>query len=321
MPFVSVIVPVYKSEQYLSRCVESVLAQSYDDFELLLVDDGDHGEAARMCDEYADRDTRVKVLHKENGGVSSARNMGLDHAEGDWIVFLDSDDWLDSDMLAFCVESCANADVIRCSQRFVYENGAELPMELTNYTSKEEYLRDVVDRKTALGVWAGMYKRSLFVTHNIRFDTDLVNGEDWLVLATLVYHSGNVSFINRALYFYNLGNQQSCTKHLSMEKILSCYHACQRIAETLRDRPDFQKVFQNVETKIMLDAKLACFNSTSLKLIEERVRSVRGEFANTQPRVVCNDKLTGKDKVKFLLLDCRFFRRLYWLKRRCKSEK
>lgn len=91
-PVISIIVPIYKTEKYLDRCLNSILNQTYKDFELLLIDDGSPDKAGELCDEYAKNDTRIKVFHKENGGVSSARNVGLENAIGEWIYFFDSDD-------------------------------------------------------------------------------------------------------------------------------------------------------------------------------------------------------------------------------------
>ena len=94
MRTISVIVPVYKVEPYINHCVDSILAQTYRDFELILVDDGSPDNCGKICDEYAKKDSRVKVIHKVNGGVSSARNMGLDNAKGEWITFIDADDYV-----------------------------------------------------------------------------------------------------------------------------------------------------------------------------------------------------------------------------------
>ena len=99
MPKVSIIVPVYKAEQYLHRCVDSILSQSFTDCELILVDDGSPDKSGEICDEYASRDSRIQVIHKQNGGVSSARNAGLDVAHGEYVWFVDSDDWIENDSL------------------------------------------------------------------------------------------------------------------------------------------------------------------------------------------------------------------------------
>ena len=93
--FVDVIVPVYNTEKYLPKCIESILAQTYKNIELILVDDGSLDDSGRICDEYAAQDSRIQVIHKENGGVSKARNSGIDKAKGEWLLFVDSDDWVE----------------------------------------------------------------------------------------------------------------------------------------------------------------------------------------------------------------------------------
>ena len=101
---ISVIVPVYKVEQYLDRCISSILQQTFEKFEVILVDDGSPDRCPLMCDEWAKRDERVKVIHKKNGGLSSARNAGIDIAKGRYINFVDSDDWMEKDALSYLYE-------------------------------------------------------------------------------------------------------------------------------------------------------------------------------------------------------------------------
>ena len=104
-PMVSIIVPVYNTEQYLRRCIDSIVNQEYTDFELLLIDDGSKDSSGVICDEYAEKDARVRVIHKENSGVSDSRNCALDHAKGKYIQFLDSDDWITPDATRLLVRS------------------------------------------------------------------------------------------------------------------------------------------------------------------------------------------------------------------------
>lgn len=105
-PTISVIVPVYNAEMYLHRCIDSVLAQTYQNFELLLIDDGSKDSSGTICDEYAAKDARVRVFHKEIGGVSSARNVGLDHAQDEWITFVDSDDYIEENEYVYTRGLC-----------------------------------------------------------------------------------------------------------------------------------------------------------------------------------------------------------------------
>lgn len=112
-PVVSIIVPVYNAEKTLKRCVNSIINQLYKDWELLLVDDGSTDDSSIICDEYAQQDRRIRVFHKQNGGVSSARNVGLDNAIGEWVTFIDSDDWIEKRMLNI-FNIVSNVDLICC---------------------------------------------------------------------------------------------------------------------------------------------------------------------------------------------------------------
>ena len=118
---ISVIVPVYNTAKYLDKCVETLVNQSYANLEIILVDDGSPDESPAMCDKWAIRDNRIKVIHKDNGGVSDARNCGLREAEGDYIVFIDSDDWVDIDMMKILLSTAIEyeADIVNC--QFVEE--------------------------------------------------------------------------------------------------------------------------------------------------------------------------------------------------------
>ena len=123
-PLISVIVPVYNVEQYLSKCVESILGQTYTNLEIILVDDGSPDNCGKMCDEYAAKDKRVKVIHKENGGLVSARNAGYDIMSGDWHMYVDSDDWIDANMCEKLVKAlvkCPDVDMLYC--KYVQELG------------------------------------------------------------------------------------------------------------------------------------------------------------------------------------------------------
>ena len=118
---ISVIIPVYKVERYLPRCIDSILSQTYKNIELLLIDDGSPDSSGDICDEYAEKDPRVRMFHKENGGVSSARNLGLDEAKGDYIGFVDSDDYIAPGMYEKLVELIEdnNADIAVCRSSYI----------------------------------------------------------------------------------------------------------------------------------------------------------------------------------------------------------
>ena len=125
MPELSIIVPIYKVEKYLPKCIESILNQSFIDFELILVDDGSPDYCGLICDEYAGKDSRVKVIHQNNQGVSAARNAALDVAEGRYLGFVDADDWIEKDMYQTMLQTAfvSRADVVICGIQYFTENG------------------------------------------------------------------------------------------------------------------------------------------------------------------------------------------------------
>ena len=125
IPKISVIIPVYNVAKYLHRCIDSALAQTFTDFELLLIDDGSKDNSGEICDEYARKDNRVRVFHKENEGVSVARNIGIGHSSGTYLMFLDSDDWLESSCLDYCLKSMKddNLDFLQFGYARVTDDG------------------------------------------------------------------------------------------------------------------------------------------------------------------------------------------------------
>ena len=171
-PKISVIVPVYNTEKYLHRCIDSILSQTFTDFELLLIDDGSKDSSGVICDEYAAKDSRVRVFHKENGGVSSARNLGLDNAKGDRITFVDADDWVENKYIENLFEkSLGDVDLV-FSYATIY-NGCSSYKE--NYPSRiiEACDLDLLFKENDLhwhtSPWAKLYRRYLIELNNIRF--------------------------------------------------------------------------------------------------------------------------------------------------------
>lgn len=176
---ISVIVPVYKVEKYLDKCVGSIVNQTYQNLEIILVDDGSPDNCPKMCDAWAEKDNRIQVIHKKNGGLSSARNAGLDLCSGDYICFADSDDWLDADMISDMqsLAEKANADVVMCDFYIEKTDGeCEIITTESRCFEKEEALYFYLIDKIRPEVCNKMYKASL--TDNLRFDEAIKYAED-----------------------------------------------------------------------------------------------------------------------------------------------
>ena len=205
---VSVIVPVYKAEKWLHRCVDSILAQTMTDFELLLIDDGSPDKSGEICDEYAAKDSRVRVFHKKNGGVSSARNLGLDNAQGEWISFVDADDWVEVDYLAGLTENL-DADFITGGLRDTIGGICIADNKLYSYLDIKEFLNQY-NRDSILRAACGKLVRRVIIDDNkLRFDTKIRYGEDTVFNKRYLLHCNQVRSIEFVNYNYFI--DETCT--------------------------------------------------------------------------------------------------------------
>lgn len=200
MPKVSVIIPVYNVEKYLSRCIDSVLAQTFTDFEILLIDDGSYDNSGYICDQYAENDNRIRVFHKENGGVSSARNVGLDNARGEWIAFIDADDWISEDYLK--QEYDVNTDIIQLGYNVISENGELIrtfKVQKKILTKQESIYKHFVQKRTN-ALWDKLF--SYNVISKTRFNIKVSVGEDFLFTLSLMKTIKSYSFSTTGMYSY-----------------------------------------------------------------------------------------------------------------------
>lgn len=210
MAKISVIVPVYKVEKYLERCVDSILNQTYTDFELLLVDDGSPDNCGKMCDEYAEKDNRIFVIHQKNGGLSAARNTGInwfyEQNNSDYITFLDSDDWVHPDYLKILMDGITKNNVIlsvcnytRVTEIIPHEKFDNVEYELT---FPEDFL---VNHSWQYNyAWGKLYHKSLF--EDVRYPVGK-NFEDAFTTYKLLHKCDKISYVDIPLYYYLINEQ------------------------------------------------------------------------------------------------------------------
>lgn len=205
MPFpaISIIVAVYKAEKYLCRCVDSLLSQTFTDFEILLIDDGSPDRSGEICDGYAAKDSRVRVIHKDNGGVSSARQCGIDNAKGEYTIHADPDDWVEPEMLEELYRKAKEeeADMVICD---FYEH-------LNNQTYKSKNKPSSLDHYTVLcelfqqlhgSCWNKLVKRACYSNYDIKFPRNISCEEDLMFNAQILMHPIKVCYLEKAFYHY-----------------------------------------------------------------------------------------------------------------------
>lgn len=206
-PLVSVIVPVYNTEEYLEYCLDSIISQTYKKLEIILIDDGSTDKSGEVCDKYRKRDKRIKVFHKENGGLSAARNFGLEHMQGEWVTFVDSDDYIHAtmvmNMVRFALADCSQmVSVIhkKTAKEFPYSyNGNVNNKIVSRIYDRRVYQVDVLSGKLAMYSHGKLYKCELF--ESIRFPVGKLY-EDVPTTWAISKLVDRVTVINKELYFY-----------------------------------------------------------------------------------------------------------------------
>ncbi len=234
---ISVIVPVYNVEKYLRRCIDSIINQTYKNLEIILVDDGSPDSSGAICDEYAKKDSRIKVIHKENSGLSGARNAGIDAATGEYISFIDSDDYVNKDfcMILYKNIKADNSDICICGFEHVTEPGSFIEKNAKETISTKQKLRGKqiisdymmkVRYENMDGYWAiacnKLYKANLF--SNIRYPIGRLH-EDEFVIHNLLDNTDFVSVLSDKLYYYtqrpdSIMGKKSSFKHIDKAKAL-----------------------------------------------------------------------------------------------------
>ena len=228
---ISVIVPVYNVERYLEKCIDSILKQTYTNLEVILIDDGSIDSSPKICDMYKKKDDRVRVIHKVNEGVSVARNMGLDIAQGDFIIFIDSDDYVHNQMIEILYKGIIenNSDISMCEYKNVLEDEVikeekydEKLLRFENYTNIEALSNLKSDKMiNYVVVWNKLYKRKLF--DNLRYKEGKIH-EDEFIIHKILYKCNRISYLHKQLYYY-LKRNNSIMASKGNDAMLDCLDA------------------------------------------------------------------------------------------------
>ncbi|MEY8676027.1 glycosyltransferase family 2 protein [Thomasclavelia cocleata] len=245
---ISVIVPVYNVEKYLGRCIESIIGQTYHNIEIILVDDGSTDDSLSICKEYAIKDDRIKIIHKENAGVSSARNVGLKNTKGEFITFVDSDDYIKLTCFEKMINGIKNNDVDMVVVGWEDEEGILGYINKNiDIDSKKIYMQDEISNLNFFHtVWGHLFKRI-----NIKgqlFDEELIYGEDTLFAVQSFYKKNNqLLVIGEPLYVYMISRENSATNLSSNKKNMSLIKAYNEISFLVKPYKEMYVSAKNIE--------------------------------------------------------------------------
>lgn len=315
MPEISVIVPVYKVEPYIHKCVDSILAQTFTDYELILVDDGSPDTCGNICDEYAQKDARIHVIHKENGGLSDARNAGMKIACGEYVIFVDSDDYIDVDMLSYLYENLkkADADMATCGIYEVYADRIEKQEEEPDFVcSGEEAFRCILRGHTIRGeIWNKLIKRSCIS------DLEFPKGklyEDIFYTVDMMQRIKKVAVGTKPKYYY-LHRSDSITGKAYRPKLFDIidgytknYQVVQHAFPKLEEEAECLWIWSRF---IVLDKMLLEENYRSIDRFEELVTFIKQHFR----RIMKNPYFQRNRKISaiVLLISIPLYRKLVFI--------
>ena len=240
MALISVIVPIYNMEKLMRKCLDSILAQTFREYECLLIDDGSTDSSSAICDEYAAKDSRFKAFHKPNGGLSDARNYGLAKSTGEYTIFFDPDDWVDEDclkdMYAKAVE--ANADMVMCDyfneDSYCRQYSKQTPTSLNH----EDLLKDVLIGKIFGYTWNKLLKRDLYSHYQLEYPKGIYGCEDQYTICALLKHDIKIAYLPKAFYHY-----------VYVSGSLSRYYDDKTLQNDLKVREMFTSLFENRELR------------------------------------------------------------------------
>lgn len=215
---ISIIVPIYNAEKYLCECIDSILAQTYSDFELLLINDGSTDNSGSICNDYYQKDSRIKVFHKENGGVSSARNLGILKSKGEYICFIDSDDFAENTFLQDLLNTISihKSDIVICKYYEYHESKQKKNIPSTKQVENSgtgiEILNEIIKNDLTYPLWVSIFKATIIKDNNIQFSENIYYGEDQQFIYKALYYCKSFFSLNKTLYNYRVFSGSALSK-------------------------------------------------------------------------------------------------------------
>lgn len=316
---VSVIIPVYNIEHFIERCINSVIHQTYKNLEIILVDDGSKDNSGKICDNYSEEDNRIKIVHKDNGGLSSARNAGLEISRGDFITFIDGDDWIDKDYISKCMERLLESKVDVLITPYIREYADKsVPNELFSgnyYVMDSELVTEKIFRrffglyknelKDASKIddlstaWGKVYKREF--CKNVRFvDTKIIGTEDAWYNINVFYNVKSVLYYGDVYYHYNKENQGSLIRSYNTDLFFGWKNLYQYMNNFVISKKLQEDFFEALNNRIVVDLFALCRNVINSNL---SIKEKRNEIKH-----ILDDKIYKKafEKFDFSYLDLKW---------------
>ena len=300
-------------EKYLKKCIDSIINQTYKNIEIILVDDGSSDNCGKICDEYAKKDERIKVIHKKNGGLSDARNSGLDIATGEYICFVDSDDHISNTYVEKLLSAALknHADIVACNFLYIDEKDRTWikKEKKEKLYSSSEAIKDIftTSQNTEIMVWNKIYKTRLFIDNNIKFPFGKIH-EDNFTTYKLYDKANCIYLINDKLYYYLQRDNSIMSKF--NEKRFDILLSLEEIKEYFKEKPGFQLEIECNEFLVYLSL---IHNMIILEYQGKEKKEIRNKIANNWTSYFKNKIIPMRNKIMLLILitNLEFYSKFY----------
>lgn len=300
---VSIIIPVYKVEQYIRKCIESVLGQDYNNIELILVDDGTPDRSGEIADEYAQKDSRIRVIHKSNEGVAIARNVGMEAARGDFVLFVDSDDWISKDHVShlMSLQKKDDSDMCMTTEYFTQKTDKQTSVEKIETISSEKAATLLLSPKLVVGSYNKLYRRCWLESNRIRQNTNLFSGEGLHFIVTAAQHANHVTISNRKIYFYRRNVQESATTKFNIKMFTNNELSLDLIEkDRIVNGKDFLNMLSLFRMHLKINGILALISNSKQSDYPEEFRRWKKEIRKTGiPLLFCRN-IPLKSKIRII---------------------
>lgn len=309
-PIISIIIPVYNTERYLKKCFDSVINQTYKNIEIIIVNDGSTDNSLSIINEYAQNDYRIKIVNKPNGGLSSARNTGINTATGDYVLHVDSDDWIELNMCEKLLENAIkhNSQIVISDVYFEMDKGSYVRKEpYAEIENRDSFLKKYLLYAGLNSVWNKLFSLSLYKKNNLFHYEDISLGEDATTLLRLIAMSSCISYVNQPFYHYNMksnGMSRGIKKN-----IMQYYTGLKKVEQFYKQKNIATDLFPLIRFKVAYSELVKCNLKKAKKLGYNDYQTLAKIFIYDVKNITSNN-LYKEYKLKYKLFI--FFYRIYY---------
>lgn len=301
---VSIIIPLYNNEKFIGKCLDSAINQIYSNTEIIVINDGSTDNSVDVVKQYTLKDNRIKLINKQNTGVSDTRNIGLKHAQGEYVCFSDADDILSRDYVSYMVDLMMedSVDIVSCNSMFGNYDGRQTKKVKKRIISGEKAAISLLSYRVPIGVYSKLFKKSFLERNNIRFKSDLVIGEGFNFNMDAFQSARKVNMSNRKIYYYRRDNATSVTTKFSMKKWRNGLYAIQVIKENLSDpSPAVTKAWHYAYWRTYSDVYDAIVLANAQKKYPEMYKKCK-KIVKSRYYYAFKAPVSTKDKIRAMIM-------------------